>query len=75
MAGTAADLGQATLAGALTGILSALGGSSAGDPAIAPVPIAPPQPQRVGAGMIAGVSVGTLALVGVAILLFVKLAK
>ena len=71
MAGTAVDTGQAILTGALTGILNALGGGD--DDIREPLPAPVTQPQRM--GLIAGMSVGTIALLAVGAYAIFKLAK
>jgi hypothetical protein len=70
MAGDAPELGQAILAGILTPILGALKADDA--PERIPTPT-PPTIERP--GLIAGISSGTLLLLGVGAFLLFKLAK
>lgn len=70
MAGTAVDTGDVVIAGAIA-ILNALGGGE--EPVRDPLPATATQPQRM--GLIAGMSVGTLALLAVGVYAIIKLAK
>lgn len=71
MPGTAVNTGEQVFWGALAGILGALDGSEA--PVRDPLPSTTTQPQRM--GMIAGMSIGTIALIGLGVFAIVKLSK
>ena len=69
MAGTASEVGRATLAGALTGILSALGG---GTPAREATPVAPSISRPA---LVFGLPIATVALLAVGVFVLLKMAK
>jgi len=78
MSGAAYDTGDAILYGLGTGILAALGSQEAPTAEVVsrePLGAAPTPAPRPTGTLIAGMSIGTLALLGLGIYAIVKLAK